>query len=187
VTIKEILQKYSADAVRIFVLNSHYRSPLTYSEETLEAAEGGVERLLRVVSRDDPASGKREALDAEPYRKQFIEAMDDDFNTPRALAALFDLGRAINQAADSGVSFRDARDMIIKLAHDILGLKLEESESLREPDPETQQRVSQLIEERAMLRKEKQWQQADKIRAELAEMGITLEDTPKGTVWKRKR
>jgi len=90
ITIKEALQKYSADAIRIFALSSHYRSPLTYSEEILEAAEGGVERLLRVISRDDSTGGVGEALDAEPYRKQFVEALDDDFNTAQALGILFD-------------------------------------------------------------------------------------------------
>ncbi|GAH12933.1 unnamed protein product, partial [marine sediment metagenome] len=89
ITIKEALGKYSPDAIRIFVLSSHYRSPLTYSEVALDAAEGGAERLLRVLSRDDPTGGVGKAIDAEPYRKQFIEAMDDDFNTPQALGVLF--------------------------------------------------------------------------------------------------
>jgi cysteinyl-tRNA synthetase len=185
ITIKEALEKYSADALRIFVLSSHYRSPLTYSEEVVEAAEGGVERLLRVIARDDPTGGEGQALDAEPFRKQFIEAMDDDFNTPKALAALFDLAREINQAADSGLGFKDAKEALLELAYNILGLKLEAFE----PDPETQPRVNQLIEERARLRQAKQWQQADEIRAELAKQGIILEDTPKGTIaiWKRRR
>jgi len=189
ITIKEALQKYSADALRIFVLSSHYRSPLTYSEEVVAAAASGAERLLRVVSRDDPAGGKGEALDAEPYRKQFEDAMDDDFNTPQALAVLFDLARAINQAGDSGTSFIEARSTMIKLAQDILGMKLEESESTGAPDAETQLRVNQLIEERAQCRKDKQWQRADEIRDEIAKLGATLEDTSKGTValWKKKR
>jgi cysteinyl-tRNA synthetase len=190
ITIKEALQKYSADALRIFVLSSHYRSPLTYTEETLEAAERGAERLLRVVSRDDPTGGKGEALDARPYEEQFIRAMDDEFNTPQALGVLFVLAREINQAADKGISFDVAKGVLKKLAGDTLGLKLEVSEFLIEkPDSETQLRVNQLIEERARLRKEKKWQEADKIRADLAEQGIILEDTPKGTIaiWKRKR
>jgi len=82
----------------------------------------------------------------------------------------------------------DARSMMIKLAREVLGLKLEEFEFIREPDPETQLRVNQLIEERSRLRHAKQWQQADEIRAELAKQGIILEDTPKGTIaiWKQK-
>ena len=183
ITIKEALQKYSADAIRIFVLSSHYRSPLTYSQEVVEAAESGAERLLRVIARDEPA-GSGEAIDPEPYRKQFIEAMDDDFNTPQALAVLFDLAREINQAADSGTGFMDAKKVLLELANNILGLELQAFE----PDPETQPLVNQLIEERARLRQAKQWQKADEIRAELAKKGVILEDTPKGTIviWKRK-
>jgi cysteinyl-tRNA synthetase len=187
ITIKDALTRYSADALRIFVLSSHYRSPLTYSDEIVEAAERGVERLLRVVSRDDSTKGNGKALDAEPYRKQFYEAMDDDFNTPKALAVLFDLARVINQAADSDMNFLDARNALIDLAHDVLGLKLEEPEAAGGPDAETLNYINKLIEERSECRKAKQWQRADEIRAELAELGIVLEDTPKGTVWKRKR
>ena len=186
ITIKEALERYSADALRIFVLMSHYRSPLTYSEEAIEAVEeGGAERLLRVVSRDDNTGGEGEALAAEPYRSQFIEAMDDDFNTAQAMSVLFDLARAINQAGDSGAGFTKAKEVLIELAR-VLGLKLEAFEG---PDPETQRRVDALIKERNEFRKTKQWQHADEIRAELTGMGVILEDTPEGTksVWKRKR
>ncbi len=189
ITIKEALAKYSADAIRIFVLGSHYRSPLTYSEEALEAAERGVERLLRVISRNDPTGGVGEALEAEPYRKQFIEAMDDDFNSAQAMAVLFDLARAINQAGDSGLSFLKAQSALSELARNILGLKLETFEFMRELTSEAELRVNRLIEERLRLRNAKQWQLADEIRAKLAKLGVTLEDTPEGTVtiWKRKR
>ena len=185
ITIKEALERYSADDLRVFVLNSHYRSPLTYSEEILEAAASGAERLLRVVSRDDTAGGESEALDAEPYRRQFIEAMDDDFNTAQALSALFDLARAINQAGDSGLGFAKAKEVLSELAG-VLGLKLEASEG---PDPETRKHIDALVEKRNEMRRAKQWQDADKIRDELADMGVTLEDTQEGTkaVWKRKR
>jgi len=205
ITIKEALEKYSSDAIRIFVLHSHYRSPLTYSEEALEAAVNGVERLVRVCSRVDPAGGKGEALDAEPYRKQFIEAMDDDFNTAQALGILFDLAGAINQAGDSGLSFLKAQSILSTLVCDVLGFKLgivvipppvELKLSVvaptvvigpRQPTPEAELRVNRLAEERSRCRKAKQWQRADAIRAKLAELGIVLEDTPEGTkrIWKR--
>ena len=204
ITIKEALGKYSADALRIFVLSSHYRSPLTYSEEALKAAEGGVERLLRVISRDDPTGGVGKNLEAEPYRKQFIEAMDDDFNTPRALAVLFDLAREINQAGDSGLSFLNAQEALSRVAKDALGLKLGilitpptvsvEASALAptvvigpSPTQEAELRVNRLVEARLRLRNAKQWQRADEIRAKLGELGIILEDTPEGTkrIWKR--
>ena len=124
IKIKEALTRYSADAIRIFVLSSHYRSPLTYSEDALEAAGGGAERLLRVISREDIATDADNTLDAKPYRQQFTKAMDDDFNTPQALGILFDLARAINQAADSGTGISEAKKVLSELSSDVLGLKL---------------------------------------------------------------
>ncbi len=208
ITIKDALQKYSADAIRIFALSSHYRSPLTYSEEVIEAARSGVERLLRVVSRDDPTGGIGEALDAEPYRQQFIEAMDDDFNAPQALAVLFDLAREINQAGDAGLSILEAQKALVTLARDVFGLKLKqppvqtiESKPVSvktsvvsptlilgaNPTPELELRVNRLVEERSRCRKAKEWQRADEIRTKLAELGVDLEDTPEVTkkVWRR--
>jgi len=187
ITIKQALEKYSPDAIRLFVLSSHYRSPLKYSKEALGAAEGGAERIARVISRDDTSGGKGKALDAEPYRKQFSEAMDDDFNTPQALGVLFDLARAINQAADSGLSFLKAQSILSELGRNVLGLKLETSEFMGEPIPEIAQQVNRLVEERNRLRKAKKWQEADKVRAKLDEMGVTLEDTPESTIIRPKR
>jgi cysteinyl-tRNA synthetase len=205
ITIKQALEKYSPDAIRLFVLSSHYRSPLTYSEEALEAAERGADRLAEVIRRDDPTGGEGKALDAEPYRKQFIEAMDDDFNTPQALAVLFDLARAINQAGDSGFSFLEAKSVLEELARNVLGYRRRDvvinvptasatASALAptvyisvQPTPEAEVRVNRLVEERSRRRKAKQWQRADKIRAKLAELGVVLEDTPQGTkiIWKR--
>ena len=190
ISIKKALERYSADAIRIFVLSSHYRSPLTYSEEIIEAAKGGAERLLRVTSREETADGVGEALDAEPYRKQFNEAMDDDFNTAQALASLFDLARAINQAGDSGLNVGKAR-VTLKELGGVLGLTFEGppiiyaaqiSIGISRVIPDAvKARVSRLVEERANCRKEKNWQQADVIRKKLAEIEVTLEDTKAGT------
>jgi cysteinyl-tRNA synthetase len=213
ITIKEALQKYSADAIRIFALSSHYHSPLTYSKEVIEAAEGGVERLLRVISRDDPTGGKGEVLDAKPYYNQFIEAMDDDFNTAQAIATLFDLAREINRADESGIDASKAREILKELGG-VLGLtfkaaeepaldveqfkpiikfgiaksgkkKLEYEKVIDSPDAKVH--IQFISELRDALRKDKKFQSADEIRAKLAELGISLEDTPQGTVWKRKR
>jgi len=206
ITIREALEKYSPDAIRLFVLSSHYRSPLTYSEEALKVAAEGVERLQLVVSRYEPTGGKGEALDAEPYRKQFIEAMDDDFNTPQALAVLFDLARKINEAGDAGINYSSAQNTLLSLARQVLGLKI--PRHIRVPVstgislkatieatvipgklvspaliPDTiKARVNHLIEERMKCREEEKWQRADEIRSKLAELGVTLEDTKTGTV-----
>ncbi|MFC2026367.1 cysteine--tRNA ligase [Chloroflexota bacterium] len=180
ITIKEALQGYSADAIRIFVLSSHYRSPLKYSEEALAAAEGGAERLRRVINRDDNTNNEAEALDAESYRKQFIMAMDDDFNTPQALAAIFDLAREINQAADSGKGFSQAKTVLSKLAEYVLGLTLKPPGSVyfRGEAP----KFMALVEKRNRLRKEKRWEEADAIRDKLTALGVAVEDTASGTV-----
>ena len=187
ITIRDALQRFSADAVRIFVLSSYYRSPLTYSEEALEAAARGAERLLRVVSRNEPAGGKGEALDAKPYYDQFIEAMDDDFNTPQALAALFDLARDINQAGDSGNSIIEAQKILIDLAQDILGLNLTMWDFLRLPTTDIEPLVILLSEVRHVFRRVKRFDLADKIRNSLSTLGIVLEDARDHSVtqWRR--
>jgi len=198
ITIREALEKYSPDAIRIFVLSSHYRSPLTYSAEALEAAERGSDRLAQVISRDDLTGGAGEALDAEPYRQRFIEAMDDDFNTSKALAALFDLARAINQAGDSGFNFLEAKSILEELSRNVLGLRrrdvnihvptasikvsaLAPTIVIDKQLPPEANCVIRLVEERARYRNAKQWQRADEIRKKLAELGVTLEDTKTGT------
>jgi cysteinyl-tRNA synthetase len=193
VTIKQALEKYSADALRIFILNSHYRSPLTYSEESLEAAKSAEERLLRVVSREETAGGKGGTFDAEPYRQQFIEAMDDDFNTAKALGVLFELTSAVNQAADAGVSIGQAQGVLVSLAREVMGLRLPKTQRISVGGGEVNiagglsvtsivsDRVSRLVEERLKARKEKNWQRADEIRNKLAELGVILEDTKTGT------
>ena len=196
ITIEQALRKYSADALRIFVLSSHYRSPLTYSEEAIEAAARGAVRLLRVVFRNDKTEGKGKAIDAKPYKEQVIRAMDDDFNTPRAMATLFDLAREINQAADYGLGFKDAKEVLLSLSREVLGLIVLPTRLTtfaptvvigEQPTPEAEARVSRLIEERNRLRKAKQWQQADQLRAKLGELGIVLEDASGKTniIWKR--
>jgi cysteinyl-tRNA synthetase len=194
VTIKQALTKYSPDAIRIFILSSHYRSPLTYSEEGLEAAGKAGQRLRGAAFRDDPGGGK--PFDAKPYKKQFIETMDDDFNTAKALGVLFELANAINQAGDAGVAIGQAQGTLVSLAREILGLKMPEPQMISNAGgistravlgtpgviPGTvSARVNELVEERLNCRKEKKWQRADEIRKKLAELGVILEDTKSGT------
>jgi cysteinyl-tRNA synthetase len=173
ITIKDALQKYSMDTIRIFILNSHYRSPLKYSLEAFQAADSGAERLRRTVEREDNANNINK-LDPAPYRKLFIEAMDDDFNTPQALASLFDMARAINQAADFGTNVTEAKAVFTELAQNVLGLRL--ASVSYEDNPE----IQKLIQERATFRKEKNWKEADAVREKLAVLGVAVEDTPTG-------
>ena len=185
-TIKDALSKYSADALRVFILSGQYRSPLSYSEEGLEGAEKGSERLSRTVNRDDSAASSANSFDPEPYRKQFIESMDDDFNTAQGLSILFDLARAINQAADSGISVSEGRKLLRELAGEVMGLRLTSSQTVA-GTVEATPFIDLLIKTRFNLRQAKQYQLADEIRIKLGELGIILEDTPKGTIWRTKR
>jgi cysteinyl-tRNA synthetase len=197
VTIKQALRKYSPDAIRIFILSSHYRSPLTYSEEGLEAAEKGVERLTQAAQGGgEPKAGK---VDAKAYRQRFIDSMDDDFNSAQALATLFDLAREINRADEAGADASAARDTLKELAG-ILGLTLTEEAVDTNATVEVSAAeakswqidakaatIGQLIELRQRFRKDKKWPLADEVRLFLDKKGLVLEDTPKGTVCKRKR
>ena len=208
VPLKEVLARYSADAIRIFILSSHYRSPLTYSEEGLEAAERGADRLRQAAHGEGKGEKATERMDVKFYRERFTEAMDDDFNTAQALATLFDLARDINRADEAGYEVVGARETLLELAG-VLGLTLEMPEkpsldaksyadivgAITALPPEAKQwqpsekesYIEHLIWLRNQLRADEQWQQADIIRAKLGELDIALEDTSRGTVWKSKR
>jgi cysteinyl-tRNA synthetase len=187
VTIKDALARHSSDAIRILILSSQYRSPLSYSEEGLVSAEKGAERLARAANRKCTTTDGSEAVfEPEPYRQHFIEAMDDDFNTAQGLSILFDLTRAINQAADAGRNISGACALLRELAGDVLGLRLPVPESKTE-SVQIGPFIELLIQTRYNLRQAKQYQLADEIRTKLAALGILLEDTPKGTVWKTNR
>jgi len=120
--IKETLDKYSSDTIRLWVLSSNYRSPTTYSDENMLAAERGINRLV-LTARTNIDRSTTENLDPAAYKKQFIEAMDDDFNTPQAVASLFDLAREINRGRDEGLGVSEAQEALMELAG-VLGLTL---------------------------------------------------------------
>ena len=105
VTLGEALERHSSDALRLFFLNSHYRSPLVFREDIVESQERAAERLRRAATAEN--DGNLDALDPSPYREKFIEAMDDDLNTPRALAVLFDMSRDINRAREEDRNISD--------------------------------------------------------------------------------
>ena len=181
ITVKAVLKQFSPDTIRFFILSSHYRSPLTYSDEALEAAERGMERLCQAAKAGN--GGGSAVLDGEPFRLRFIESMDDDFNTAQAVAVLFELAREINRGQQENVDVTGAQRTLLELAR-VLGFTLEEWGNL---PLEAQPFIELLLSLRGELREAKEWQLADKIRDHLAELGVTLEDAPNGTIWKYKR
>jgi cysteinyl-tRNA synthetase len=188
VSVQEALQKYSADAIRLFILSSHYRSPLTWKDENVLGAERGVERIqvaLKDYSGSPPTSpGDALCEEAERARREFIAGMDDDFNSPRAIAQTFDLARMINQARDSGAP-ADSLAYAQSILHEftgILGLTLKGR--FAAAPTETEPFIALLVETRAQLRAAKQWALADCVRDRLVELGVILEDGPGGTTWK---
>ncbi|MBF8299112.1 MAG: cysS [Dehalococcoidia bacterium] len=182
VTIQDALEKYSADAVRLFILGSHYRNPLSFSEDSLAGAFRAAERLRNALG-SSPKEGGR-TLEAEPYRERFIQAMDDDFNAPQALAALFDLARDTNRAADEGMDVSPGKTALRELAG-VLGLKLDAPKAGAGIDAAPF--IDLLVTTRNELRQAKQYTLADSLRQRLATLGVTLEDTAQGTAWKSGR
>jgi cysteinyl-tRNA synthetase len=189
VSIKEFLAQRSADVMRMLVLNGTYRAPLLFNDETLDAAERNVERLKSALK---PASASAAGLSpeassalasaAETARTNFTEAMDNDFNTAGAVAALFELVKAVNTARDNGATgeqLQTAQETFRELTG-VLGLKLEDKKGSSEQEAQ----VNALIAERTEARKQKQWARSDQIRDQLKEMGVILEDSKDGTTWK---
>ncbi len=180
VSVEEALQQFSPDAIRLYFLSSHYRSPLSYSDEGCTAMERSLDRLRHALGRNGGSVG--EPLDAEPYRQQFFEAMDDDLNTPRALASLFDLAREINRSSDAGHPVADAQESLRHLGA-ILGLTFAEPEASDAAAQSAAPFIDLLLETRAALRQARQFEQADSIRDGLEQLGVSVEDTPSGPVW----
>lgn len=179
VTIAEALGQYGGDALRMFVISSHYRSPSSYTDDALDAAKSGVERLRNAAF---SASGQGERLEPGDTRQRFSEAMDDDLNTPRALAALFDLTRDINRVAAAGGDTADARALLRELCG-VLGFTLAAPEASSQ---EAAPFIDLLVAVRSELRAAKQWQLSDRVRDGLLELGIEIKDGPEGTTWKAK-
>ncbi|MEE9199007.1 MAG: cysteine--tRNA ligase [Dehalococcoidia bacterium] len=239
VTVKEVLSRCSPDALRLFVLGSHYRSPLTYSDDALRGMERGAARLRNAAKQATPERNGSSGISSDPYKQRFLEAMEDDFNTAQAIAALFDLAKEINKGREEGIDINEAVQVLRELSG-VLGLTLEEPElaldaapfrellisiqadlrkagqdavadrvqgALRQlgvageetppgngldsrgpqeevAGPEPGPFIEALLSVRMDLRGAKQYELADGLRARLDQLGVTLEDTPRGTVWK---
>ncbi len=189
IPINEFLEDHSGDVMRLMVISSHYRSPLTFNDEVIEANERALERLLSAIKPTmEGASGAPAEItqkleeQVEITRKGFHDSMDEDFNTAGALGYLFDLARMINQARSEGATAKElvtAQDLFKELTG-VLGLKLETSEKAASSADAF---IDLLLDLRQELRAKKEYQLSDRIRDELAEMGVIIEDTPQGSTW----
>ncbi len=180
VTVRDALSKFGSDAMRLFFLNSHYHSPLVYSEEGLQGQQRAADRL-RIALGAPGSDSSDEAVDAEAYRQRFIAAMDDDLNTPQALAAVFSLARDINRGREEGKLLANAQECLRELTT-VLGLRLEPEDTAAEQPASPF--LELLAEVRQELRASKQFALADHIRSRLQELGVSLEDTPEGSKWR---
>ena len=176
VTVREALERYGADALRIFILGGHYRSPLHYSEEGLAAARRGAERLrLAVTAPLPPGDGDLDAA----ARDRFIAALDDDLGAPQALAVLFDLAREINRARDAQQPAGGAVATLTELGG-VLGLRFTPPPQRADVAPF----IDLLLDVRSALRDLKQFALADEIRRKLGALGVAMEDSRDGTSWR---
>ena len=182
VSVEEALNRYSAESLRLYFLSSHYRSPLQYTEEGCAAMERSAERLRHALRPARDTRQNADHLDPGPFQLRFLEAMDDDLNTPRALASLFDLAREINRAIDAGHDIKRAQDCLRHLGG-ILGLTFKDPVGDGQDQLPAKPFIDMLLATREKLREAKQYALADQIRDELDQQGVTLEDTPQGTQW----
>ena len=191
-TVREIAEQYDLQVLRFFMLSAHYRSPLNFSAELMEASRNGLERIVNAAENLKFLSGNAKTEDmtekektdlekTEDFVKAFEAAMDDDFNTADAIASIFDLVKYCNTTAD-GNSSREYTEKLLSVLQkltDVMGLIVNKKEEILDED------IEALIEERQAARKAKDFARADQIRDELAGKGIILEDTREGVKWKR--
>ncbi|HEY2989977.1 MAG TPA: cysteine--tRNA ligase [Candidatus Binatia bacterium] len=196
-TIQEILARHEAAALRHYFLGSHYRSSIDFSEQGLEEAGKGIERIYETIDRYEQAAPGAEPV-AQPdaaLLEDFRREMDDDFNTPRAIALIFDEVRSLNRLIDEGNFIRlGGRVAALKQVGAALGLLQESPQAFlgrkkarwMEQRGVSSEEIEELIRQREAARRQKQWKEADRIRSELQAKGVMIEDTSGGTIWKVK-
>jgi cysteinyl-tRNA synthetase len=186
-TAREILDKYSAEVIRFYYLQTHYRSPLNFTHEGLDAAKAGLQKLQGLYEALPEASEGSAAVDIAGYERRFTEAMDDDFNTSAAFGTLFDMARDVNgvMRSDAGLA-AGSRDAALAFLHraasGVFGVLRTEAAAAN--DRLLGEVMQLLIDIRAEARKEKLWAMSDRIRDGLKDLGIALEDGKDGTKWK---
>lgn len=187
-TVREILQRYRPETVRFFILNSHYRSPLNYSDAQLDSAQAALDGYYQSLRGLVPGS----PVDTGEYGRKFTLAMDDDFNTPEAIAVLAELRRDINTAKSDGkLELAQTLAAILRRLADVLGLFQQDAEEYFRQGAGvaqqgfTDQEIESMIEQRKQAREAKNWAESDRIRDELKAGGVVLEDAAGETSWRR--
>lgn len=185
-TLRDVMQNYKAEEIRYFILSSHYRSQLNYSEHQLNHARRALQRLYGALLDSNPADIPRNTT----YQQQFQQALDDDFNTADALAVLFNLVRHINRSKIDKPETVDSLSSLLKYLAGIIGLLQHDPAEFLQAWTDHSDRLSDvevnaLIEQRLQARNNKDWCTADSIRDQLTKAGITIEDEIKGTRWRR--
>lgn len=191
-TVREIIENIDPEVVRFFLLSAHYRNPVNFSQELLDASKNGLNRLYNAKNKlsfllekaegvtTENERGKKDEVEA--FRHQFIEAMDDDLNTADGITAVFELAKYINTYAYEGSS-KEFLALMKDVFEELTGvLNIVQKEKSADVD---EAKILELIEQRNFAKKEKNYQEADRIRDELKEMGVELLDTRQGTTWKK--
>ncbi len=186
-TVCEVLKKFQPEVLRMFILGTHYRSPLDFSDQALETARHGLDRLYETKRRLASLCEEKGVRSEEhAYALRFANAMNDDFNTPEALAVLFDLARSINRALDQGEDVSGIAGDFGTL-NGLLGITQQDAENWFQSDDDLDVAlIESLIAERNEARKQRDFGRADAVREQLAQMNVILEDGPHGTSWKLK-
>ena len=191
-TVREISQKYPLQVIRFFMLSAHYRSPLNFSDDLVEAAKNGLERILTAYEKGKEQAGKAQSdqmtSEEQTYvskidelKQKYEAAMDDDLNTADAISVIFELVKLANTTVNE-TSSKEYCTYVIDTMHllcDILGIETEREQELLDEE------IEQMIEERQQARKNRDFAKADEIRNALLEKGIALEDTREGVKWKK--
>jgi cysteinyl-tRNA synthetase len=184
--VRDVLQEYKAEEIRYFIIGSHYRSQLNYSEEQLNNARSGLQRLYGALL----DTGVTDIPQGTKYQQQFEQALCDDFNTANAMAVLFDLARDINREKTNNPDKANSLASLLKYLAGIIGLLQDDAEAYLKSRASgttglSDEVIESMIQQRLDARKNKDWGEADRIRDELVDAGISIEDGAGGTRWRR--
>lgn len=190
-TIRDVLKEFDGESIRFFMANSHYRSPLNYSLDNLQKAHTALSRIYTSIRGLKFDETQLESLDCDDYINRFNEAMDDDFNTPEAIAVIFDIVREINRFRQTDLNKASAFAALLHKLASVLGFLYQDADDFLkgihgDSGNSEEQAIEDLVQQREQARREKNWAESDRIRDLLMQQGVLLEDSPEGTIWRKK-